>query len=301
MPTEQEKRLQRCCFTGQRPEKLTEAPEAVQQWLKEQIENAIDDGYVTFITGMTMGVDIWAGEIIVALRDANPQLHLIAAVPWPGFSSKWNIEWSRRYEALLKNADLVKYISRTYDPEVFHSRNVWMVDHSARLIAYYNGASSGARDTIEYAQTRGVELVVGGEQSPVREPIAADTSTPTPNTADELRPYPLNLLDAVMGAVVVSAADIPSDFNKRLMVASTIKEDRMYDFLLARFRDGKTLQAIGDEVGLSRERVRQLLEKYVKRLRNPDILRFLNCGIKDIPEKSSRAMVERLESRYKEK
>lgn len=42
MPTEQEKRLQRCCFTDQRPEKLTEAPEAVQQWLKEQIENAID-------------------------------------------------------------------------------------------------------------------------------------------------------------------------------------------------------------------------------------------------------------------
>ena len=42
MPTEQEKRLQRCCFTGQRPEKLTESPEAVQQWLKEQIENAID-------------------------------------------------------------------------------------------------------------------------------------------------------------------------------------------------------------------------------------------------------------------
>ena len=54
MPTEQEKRLQRCCFTGQRPEKLTEAPEAVQQWLKEQIENAIDDGYVTFITGMSI-------------------------------------------------------------------------------------------------------------------------------------------------------------------------------------------------------------------------------------------------------
>ncbi len=79
------------------------------------------------------------------------------------------------------------------------------------------------------------------------------------------------------------------------MVASIIKEDRMYDFLLVRFCDGKTLQAIGDEFGISRERVRQLLEKYVKRL-----LRFLNCGIKDISEKSSRAMVERLESRYKE-
>ncbi len=85
-----------------------------------------------------------------------------------------------------------------------------------------------------------------------------------------------------------------------LFQQSIIKEDRMYDFLLARFRDGKSLQAIGDEVGLSRERVRQLLEKYVKRLRNPDILRFLHCGIKDIPEKSSHAIVEKLENRYKE-
>ena len=107
MPSEQEMRLHRCCFTGHRQEKLSSSPEEVKQWLSDQIINAIDDGYVTFITGMAMGVDIWAGEIVTRLRESDPRLHLIAAVPWPGFSARWNSEWKNRYESLLKKADLV--------------------------------------------------------------------------------------------------------------------------------------------------------------------------------------------------
>ena len=61
MASEQEKRLHRCCFTGHRPEKLEQSEDEIREWLTEQIENAIDDGYLTFITGMAMGVDIWAG------------------------------------------------------------------------------------------------------------------------------------------------------------------------------------------------------------------------------------------------
>ena len=62
MASEQEKRLHRCCFTGHRPEKLEQSEDEIREWLTEQIENAIDDGYLTFISGMAMGVDIWAGE-----------------------------------------------------------------------------------------------------------------------------------------------------------------------------------------------------------------------------------------------
>ena len=136
MPSEHEMRLHRCCFTGHRQEKLSSLPEDVQKWLKVQIMNAVDDGYVTFITGMAMGVDIWAGEIVAQLCENDPRLHLVAAVPWPGFSTRWNAEWKERYERLIKKADLVKYISKRYDPSIFETRNIWMVDHSARVIAY---------------------------------------------------------------------------------------------------------------------------------------------------------------------
>lgn len=67
------------------------------------------------------------------------------------------------------------------------------------------------------------------------------------------------------------------------------------EILIPRFRDGLTLQEIGDEIGVSRERIRQLIEKYIKKLRQPDILRYLNCGIEGIPEKSTKVVVKRLE------
>lgn len=40
-------------------------------WLDAEIRKAIDDGFVTFISGMARGVDIWAAEIVLRLRDAG--------------------------------------------------------------------------------------------------------------------------------------------------------------------------------------------------------------------------------------
>ena len=41
--------------------------------------------------------------------------------------------------------------------------------------------------------------------------------------------------------------------------------------------------------------IRQLIEQYIKRLRHPDIMRYLNCGIENIPPKTSKAMIKKLE------
>ena len=296
MPSEQEMRLHRCCFTGHRPEKLAQSPEEVQQWLADQIKDAIAEGYLTFITGMSMGVDIWAGETVVNLREIDPRLHLIAAVPWPGFSARWNAEWKTRYERLIKRADLIKHISRTYDPYVFSKRNFWMVEHCTRVIAFYNGSDGGTKEMIEYAKERDIDVVIGGIIPPEEKP----TKEPDPDPVLR-REYPLNLIDAIMdcdtyqNSKSVCADDIPADFDDRLRkAASTIKDERTYELLMARYREGCTLQVIAEREDLSRERIRQLLEKYIKRLRNPDILRYLDCGIENIPEKTSAAMVEKL-------
>lgn len=41
----------------------------------------------------------------------------------------------------------------------YQIRNEWMVDHSARLIAAFNGESGGTKNTIDYATRKGVETV----------------------------------------------------------------------------------------------------------------------------------------------
>lgn len=106
-----------------------------------------------------MGVDIWAGQIIVERRQANPEIHLIAANPYPGFGFRWKQEWRDQYHQLLKDADLVRNISDHYVDNCFMKRNIWMVDHSNLVIAVFNGASGGTKNTIEYAQQEGIQII----------------------------------------------------------------------------------------------------------------------------------------------
>ena len=54
---EQELRKRRCCFTGHRPHKIGMKEETVKELLRKAIKEAIEDGFVTFISGMACGVD----------------------------------------------------------------------------------------------------------------------------------------------------------------------------------------------------------------------------------------------------
>lgn len=158
--TEAEKRQGRCCFTGHRPQKLYREESGIRKDLEDAIEKAISDGYHTFITGMAYGVDIWAGEILLRLREIDSTLRLIAAVPFPDFNARWSIDWKYRYEALLEKADLIQFVCSSYSAGAYQRRNKWMVDHSDRVIAVFNGEKSGTKNTIDYARKCGVQIVM---------------------------------------------------------------------------------------------------------------------------------------------
>ena len=145
-------RKHRCCFTGHRPQKLKRSEAEIRSDLECAIGQAIDAGYTTFITGMAYGVDIWAGEIVIALRRQNPSLHLIAAVPFPGFEVRWSAEWKREYTRLLGKADLVRFICPGYHAGAYQRRNEWMADHASRVIAVFDGQPSGTKNTVDYAR-----------------------------------------------------------------------------------------------------------------------------------------------------
>ena len=157
---EDEKRKIRCAFTGHRPQYLTRCEEDVRVDLENAIMAAIKDGYTTFISGLAYGVDIWAAEIVARMKEQNPALHLVAAIPFPDFSDGWTEDWKARYNVLLAEAEYVKVMAPTYSKEAYHARNRWLVDHSSRVIAVYNGEPSGTRNTILYARKTRVPVRV---------------------------------------------------------------------------------------------------------------------------------------------
>lgn len=160
MASEADLRLHRCCFTGHRPEKLNTSEKEVKAALRKQIDQAVHDGFTVFITGMARGVDLWAAEIVLDLRKRNKEIRLICAIPHDGFEARWSPSWQELYRYVLAEADLTRVISKGYHTGVYQVRNEWMVNHSTRVIAVFNGQPSGIKNTIDYAYRQGVPVVL---------------------------------------------------------------------------------------------------------------------------------------------
>ncbi len=147
-----------CSFTGHRPERMKESETKVKKWLKEEICKAVEDGYTDFISGMQRGVDIWAAEIVLELKNEGKDVRLFAASAFKGMELEWDVKWQERYEMILQEAEEVFFISNMPGRAAFLKRNEWMVDHSTRLIGVYTGAPGGTKKTIEYAEKEGLEI-----------------------------------------------------------------------------------------------------------------------------------------------
>lgn len=156
--SETELRKHRCCFTGHRPDKMDHGEKEIKPLLEKAIDEAIENGYVTFITGMAEGVDIWAAEIVLERKKKNPNLHLICALPHPGFEKRRSMTEKMRFNRIIKNADLVKQINDHYFTGCYQIRNEWMVDHSSFVIAVFNSQKSGTKNTVDYAKRKGIML-----------------------------------------------------------------------------------------------------------------------------------------------
>lgn len=159
MKSENELRQRRCCFTGHRPEKLPYSEEETKALLERALRQAVSDGFVTFISGMARGVNIYAAEIVLKLKSEGVPIHLICASPYCGFEKRWGITWQNRYDSIMANADLIRYICKKYTPSCFQIRNEWMVNRSSRLVAIYSGIPGGTKNTIDYANRMGIEVI----------------------------------------------------------------------------------------------------------------------------------------------
>lgn len=148
------------CFTGHRPEKLNASEHTIKTKLTQEIEKCIHEGYNVFISGMSRGVDIWAAETVLQLKTKGHDIKLVCALPYKEFEKNWSTEWKSRYKAILLNSDLIKCTSQYYSYKCFKIRNEWMVNHSAKIIAVYDGKPGGTKNTISYAQNKNLQITL---------------------------------------------------------------------------------------------------------------------------------------------
>ena len=158
----------KCSFSGHRPNKFHFGFDEqhkdcikIKKTIKEQICFLIAEGYNHFISGMALGVDQWAAEIVLELKIANPNIILESALPCITQAAKWTEEQRSRYIDLLAKSDIITYVNYHYSDTCMYERNKYLVDNADVLLAVYNGKpNSGTAQTVSYARKMGKKVVI---------------------------------------------------------------------------------------------------------------------------------------------
>lgn len=148
------------CFTGHRPSDLGTTPAIAKSALRNAINDAIQRGATTFITGGAIGVDTYAAQLVIEAKATHPNIKLYIAVPFRGFTKYWSDAQRDEYADTIRKSDGFKVICDTPSKHAYHVRNHFMVDHADLVIAFWSGKRSGGTyATIQYAQQTKTEIV----------------------------------------------------------------------------------------------------------------------------------------------
>lgn len=113
--------------------------------------------YTRVATVLADGVDQYFAEIILELQNENPNLKLIAVLPYRKRMD--SLCQKEHTNALLDACAEVIVIQDEYRPNVYAKRNRYMVEHSDRVIAVYDGREKGGTvKTIRFAHQFRKEL-----------------------------------------------------------------------------------------------------------------------------------------------
>ncbi len=155
-----------CCFTGPRPERLPQNGNefsaeivALKAAIRTAVLSAYEDGYRFFMSGMAEGFDLLAADAVLELKADCPGMGLIAALPYKGAPLRHSPEICEHIGEILDRADIIYSLFDEHIPGCELSRNKFMVDHSSRIIGYYNGLSNGTAHCWGCALESGLETV----------------------------------------------------------------------------------------------------------------------------------------------
>lgn len=156
-----EENLKKCCFSGYRPSKfpfrLKDGDPDFQVMLRNlttTITALMDDDCRVFYTGMASGFDIISAEIVLKFKEKQPEITLIAVVPFEEQEKSYSNDWKNRYDAVINACDEVRVLSKEYHNGCYQNRNKFMVDNSDYVVTWYDGKQGGTRNTLNYAQKK---------------------------------------------------------------------------------------------------------------------------------------------------
>ncbi len=155
-------------FTGHRPHKLpwgnNEEDERCLELkclMEKEITRLVREENVTYmLSGMAQGIDIYAAEIAIKLREQNPDIFLECVLPHEEQAARWSLFWRNRYFSVMERCDKEYLLQDIYTADCYAKRNAYIANRCDILLAVTSGARSGAEQTVKMAQSLDKTILV---------------------------------------------------------------------------------------------------------------------------------------------
>lgn len=154
-----------CCFTGHRPKFFPwhndlndKSAKRLLFELRKEVLSAIVDGFDTFMCGGALGVDTWAAQIVLFVKESYSHIKLVIALPFDGYNS---FVTDNDYVNTIHSADEVVIVGNETGKVGLAKRDEYMIDSSERIIAVYDkrtGIRSGTYRALQYAKQKEIEI-----------------------------------------------------------------------------------------------------------------------------------------------
>lgn len=133
----------------------------LKEKLRKEIEKQIIKNKVHhFISGMGLGFDSIAAEIVIDLKSTYPYITLEAAIPYEEQAVNWKEKDRNKYFTIIEQCDKETFVSKRYTADCIHRENQYMVDNSDTIITIGDGISPEMLKMFESLENKEKSIVV---------------------------------------------------------------------------------------------------------------------------------------------
>ena len=112
----------------------------IKKVIEKKLVNLIEEGLEWVLISGQLGVELWAAEVVLALKKQYPDLKLAVITPYLNQQSNWNEANKMLYDEITQSANYVDSISkRDYEsPSQLKQKNEFLVNKSDGLLLIYD-------------------------------------------------------------------------------------------------------------------------------------------------------------------